>query len=55
MLKLSRLFSAMQPTMFLGSEAIVIGFVVFGSAWPETARRVFGAIQSGIVDYFGWL
>ena len=30
MLKLSRLFSAMQPTVFLGSEAIVIGFVVFG-------------------------
>jgi choline/glycine/proline betaine transport protein len=55
MLKLSRLFSAMQPTVFLGSAAIVIGFVVFGSAWPETARRVFGAIQSGIVDYFGWL
>ena len=55
MLKPTRLFSAMQPTVFLGSACLVIGFVGLGVGWPDLAQRVFQAIQSGIIEHFGWL
>ena len=54
MFKLSRIFSAMQPTVFLGSAALVIGFVALGVGWPDLAQRVFRSVQSAIIDYFGW-
>jgi choline/glycine/proline betaine transport protein len=52
--RLSRLLSTMQPTVFLGSAAVVIGFVALGVGWPDTAQQVFGAIQSAILTHFGW-
>ncbi|MBK1731856.1 BCCT family transporter [Thiococcus pfennigii] len=55
MLKPARLFSAMQPTVFLGSACLVLGFVGLGVGWPDLAQRVFQAIQSGIIEHFGWL
>jgi choline/glycine/proline betaine transport protein len=45
----------MQPTVFLGSAAIVIGFVTLGVGWPEAMQRTFSAIQTFIVNHFGWL
>lgn len=45
---------AMQPVVFLGSAAIVIGFVVFGGFFTETAGAAFRALQSYIVNTFGW-
>ncbi|MCF7985592.1 MAG: BCCT family transporter [Thiohalocapsa sp.] len=55
MLKASRIFSAMEPTVFLGSAALVIGFVGLGVGWPEVSRALFGALQDAIIDNFGWL
>lgn len=44
----------MEPTVFIGSALVVIGFVIFGSFFTETATQVFGNIQTFIVDTFGW-
>ena len=52
--QLSRLLSTMQPTVFLGSAGVIVFFVLFGSIWPNSARRLFGAVQAGIVEHFGW-
>lgn len=52
---LSRLLAHMQPTVFLGSAALVVGFVIFGTLWPETAQSAFGAVQHWIITHFGWL
>ena len=51
---LSRLLSTMQPTVFLGSAAVVIGFVALGVGWPDAAQQTFGALQSAILTNFGW-
>jgi choline-glycine betaine transporter len=53
--QLSRLLAHMQPTVFLGSAALVLGFVIFGTAWPQAAQSAFGAVQRGIITNFGWL
>ena len=55
MRQLTRIFAAMQPTVFLGSAALVVAFVVLGVGWPDVAQRTFAPIQSGIVAHFGWL
>ncbi|WP_462322231.1 BCCT family transporter [Halochromatium sp.] len=44
----------MQPTVFLGSAAVVIGFVALGVGWPQAAQQTFGALQSAILTNFGW-
>lgn len=44
----------MQPTVFLGSAAVVIGFVMLGVGWPDAAQQAFGALQSAILTHFGW-
>ncbi|MBK1629911.1 choline transporter [Thiohalocapsa halophila] len=49
-----KLFSAMQPTVFLGSAGLVLAFVGLGIGWPDAAETVFGGIQSGILANFGW-
>ena len=45
---------AMEPTVFLGSAALVIGFLIFGSMFTETAASVFNTIQGFIAETFGW-
>lgn len=54
MLNISRRFSTIQPTVFLGSAALVVGFVALGVGWPSTAQQIFGTVQSGILNNFGW-
>lgn len=49
-----KLLRAMQPVVFLGSAAIVIGFVVFGGLFTPTAAAAFRGLQSYIVETFGW-
>ena len=49
-----KLLRAMQPVVFLGSAAVVIGFVLFGGFFTRTAATVFRSIQSYIVETFGW-
>ena len=40
--------------VFLISAALIAGFVIFGAAAPGLAGRLFDAIQTDIVDAFGW-
>jgi choline/glycine/proline betaine transport protein len=53
-LRPEKLFSAMQPTVFLGSASLVVGFVALGIGWPDAAETVFGNIQARILASFGW-
>lgn len=48
------IFAAMQPTVFLGSAALVIAFVAFSAFFSDQAKRVFGTIQTSIITNFGW-
>ena len=50
-----RFFSTVNPTVFVASAIIVVGFVLFGVAAPTTAGRVFGQIQGFITEYLGWV
>jgi len=47
-------FKRMQPTVFIGSALLVIGFCAFGGAFTSTAAGLFEAMQSWIASYFGW-
>ena len=44
----------MNPPVFLGSAAVVIGFVLLGSLAPSAAASAFSSVQSFLLDYFGW-
>jgi len=44
----------MEPWVFLPAAALVVAFVAFGALFTETARTGFEALQSGIVEHFGW-
>ncbi|MFO7786951.1 MAG: BCCT family transporter, partial [Halospina sp.] len=50
-----RFFSTVNPTVFVASAIIIVGFVLFGVVVPETAGRVFGEIQGFITEYLGWV
>ena len=43
-----------NPPVFFGSAALIIGFVIFGAIAPDTVGEVFGAVQHWIVETFGW-
>jgi len=49
-----RILSAMQPVVFLGSAAVIIAFVTFGTTRSEQARRTFEQVQSAILSNFSW-
>jgi len=51
---LRRFFEAMNPPVFLGSAAVVVVFVGLGGVFSDRAESVFSAVQSGIVENFGW-
>lgn len=51
---LKRFLSRMNPPVFLGSAALVIGFVLFGTLFTDLARQAFDSMQSFIVNTFGW-
>lgn len=51
---LERFLSRMNPPVFLGAAALVIGFVLFGILFTDLARQGFNSIQSFIVNTFGW-
>jgi choline/glycine/proline betaine transport protein len=44
----------MEPWVFLPAAALVVAFVTFGALFTQTARAGFTALQSGIVEHFGW-
>lgn len=48
------MFSRMQPTVFVGSAAIVVGFCIFGGVATEVAAAVFSGARSWIAETLGW-
>lgn len=48
------MFNRMQPTVFVGSAAIVVGFCIFGGAATEQAAAVFSSARSWITETLGW-
>ncbi len=49
-----RITSHMQPTVFFGSGALAIAFVVAGGVFTETTAGLFETVQTRITRYFGW-
>ena len=47
-------FKRMQPTVFMGSAALVVAFCIFGGGFTETAAATFEGVQGWIVDTLGW-
>jgi len=47
-------FKRMEPTVFFGSAGAVVAFCVFGGAFTGLASDAFSALQTWIVDVFGW-
>ena len=47
-------FKRMQPTVFMGSAALVVGFVIFGGGFTSLAADVFEQLQAWIANLFGW-
>ena len=45
----------MNPPVFLGSSAIIAALLILGIAVPGQAEDLFSAVQSWIIDTFGWL
>ncbi|MEX0835271.1 MAG: BCCT family transporter [Nitriliruptor sp.] len=43
------------PAVFVPSAALILAFVVFGVAAPDTANDIFGEVQTWIVTNLGWL
>jgi choline/glycine/proline betaine transport protein len=50
----ARVTAHMNPTVFMGSGALVIAFVIFGGLFTQTAADFFLATQTGASRYFGW-
>ncbi|SDE41780.1 BCCT family transporter [Rhodospira trueperi] len=49
-----RIPATINPPVFFGSAGLTLAFVVFGVAFPETANATFSAVQTWIVETFGW-
>jgi choline/glycine/proline betaine transport protein len=49
-----RIPATINPPVFYGSAGLTLAFVVFGVAFPETANATFSAVQTWIVETFGW-
>lgn len=54
MAKRPKIFEAMEPVVWLGSAALVIGFCIYGGLFTESAASVFKALQVYIATQFGW-
>ncbi len=49
-----RITDKMDPTVFFGSAALVIGFCFFGGFFTETASALFQSIQETVSETLGW-
>ncbi|MBS3785795.1 MAG: BCCT family transporter [Gammaproteobacteria bacterium] len=47
-------FSTVNPTVFIASACMVMGFVGFGVLLPEIATTTFNALNAFITEYLGW-
>ncbi|WP_367614518.1 BCCT family transporter [Teichococcus coralli] len=46
--------AAVNPTVFIGSAALILLFVLFGVLAPQAAAATFSAVQRWITDELGW-
>lgn len=47
-------FPHVSVPVFAISAALIVGFIIFGAAFTETAASVFEGAQTAIATYFGW-
>jgi len=48
-------FATVHPAVFTASAIIIVSFVAFGVAVPDTAANLFESIHDFITEYFGWV
>ncbi len=48
-------FPRVSKPVFITSTLLIIGFIIFGALFTETAGAVFSFLQNFITDKFGWL
>lgn len=55
--KIERLgpFPRVSKPVFITSALLIVGFIIFGSFFTETAGAVFSFLQGFIADKFGWM
>ncbi len=44
----------LNAPVFGGAAGLILVFVLFSAIWPDTANRLFSAIQGWIIETFGW-
>jgi choline/glycine/proline betaine transport protein len=49
-----RVIAHMNPTVFFGSAALVVAFVIAGGLFTDTAAAVFATTQRSISRFLGW-
>ncbi|MDR9433400.1 MAG: BCCT family transporter [Spiribacter sp.] len=47
-------FATVNPSVFIASAIVIVGFVSFGVFAPTLAAQVFSALQRFITEYLGW-
>ncbi|MBC06264.1 BCCT family transporter [Thalassospira sp.] len=47
-------FPRVSKPVFSVSAILIVGFIIFGAVFTETAGALFAAAQSVIANYFGW-
>ncbi|MEK6200462.1 MAG: BCCT family transporter [Psychrobacter sp.] len=48
-------FPRVNKPVFITSGVLIVGFIIFGAFFTETASALFSFLQSFIADKFGWL
>lgn len=48
-------FPRVSKPVFITSSLLIVGFIIFGALFTETAGAVFSFLQNFITDKFGWL
>ncbi|MBU5616219.1 BCCT family transporter [Psychrobacter sp. TAE2020] len=48
-------FPKVSKPVFITSALLIVGFIIFGAFFTETAGAVFGFLQKFITDKFGWM
>ena len=48
-------FPRVSKPVFITSSLLIVGFIIFGAFFTETAGAVFSFLQNFITDKFGWL
>ncbi|MBP3124836.1 BCCT family transporter [Thalassospira sp. ER-Se-21-Dark] len=47
-------FPRVSKPVFSVSAILIVGFIIFGAVFTETAGALFAAAQAAIANYFGW-